>query len=1141
MKRNKLVIALSFVSSATLVGCGGGNGGDGGSTEPVGQSTSYSVKAIDGYLKKAQVWLDLNNNFQLDEGEPNELTGDGGIATLTIPASITNPEAYQLIVKSIKDQTIDEDTGPVKADYVMSAPAGQVNVTPLSTLVNIKLATGAAADIEIATQEVADQLGINIETVLSDFIEDGHQEAAFSAKAIVASGELPETEQELAAHADADEDTLNAAVIAVSETVKEHLTSDDFEPDNLDNITLDSSGELSSDTDKDGVADVDDAFPENKLEWLDYDGDNVGDNSDIFPEDKTEWLDSDGDGVGDNSDALKDDKLEWLDSDGDGFGDNSDAFKDDKLEWADLDGDDVGDNSDPDIDGDGIANEDDAFVRDINESSDLDGDGIGDNSDPDIDDDGIDNKEDLFPKVPDNVAVKYSTMADFISNTPNYYFILDDEDDDGNVMIIAEKFTLNGDSTPASESFNITSGDWDSFTEENGDIVLTENGWALNASTYQMSIDEQGEVVAFASNSTTPQYNVSAEVNDLSGKKVINYVSDTLTYANLFDSEAMFEEGAKVATVTLTNLLDEYEIDDDTLWLYAEQKNSDSELLSSLYVTQSSGQSPEWTNVHSVNIGNDLGVQFITDGTANYYTYDWENSTVTLIATSSWEEKEVNSEAILFLTLPDEISDDDIHLDDFHTLIISGYDGGLRIGRYTPSGSSSINEELVLNESAIQNFVDTIETPLVACTNDDTENATESAFTTAVTNCGGQVDITEALISGNNFYLALGDNNYTFNSTGDVDVYHAGNYDYTDQWEIVDGQLVMSWYDSENEYGTWTWVMTERQGTEAAITSYDVQTEEGAILNEVISFVVEAREFTPSVDLECTIESSTSATLDDFNTGIAACTNLPTNLVESGTAFTRSNSKQQTRSYYFGTDGNVISFKNTTPKNRTYSYDDNQHLVLSRSDGSIDRYMHLLSINDENDRTQYVYATYIPDDEEIFTSTFYSEDRNLAYCMEYQEIITYSDFLNNISELCLGGDVLPHFSAYYIASTELTSAFDEDGITYETVLNLAEDGTGLFDEYNANTSELNIAADVAWEIIDENGISVLSLIYTLDDGQIFTEKAVITESNGYEIVVHTFSIDSENEAHSSLTQTGEMYNETYIHSDTQDKLDVLYQ
>ena len=86
---------------------------------------------------------------------------------------------------------------------------------------------------------------------------------------------------------------------------------------------------IRADSDGDGVADVEDAFPNDINEWLDTDSDGIGDiadtdddndtvldENDAFPRDATEWFDTDSDGIGNNADT---------DDDNDGYADGFDT------------------------------------------------------------------------------------------------------------------------------------------------------------------------------------------------------------------------------------------------------------------------------------------------------------------------------------------------------------------------------------------------------------------------------------------------------------------------------------------------------------------------------------------------------------------------------------------------------------------------------------------------------------------------------------------------------------------------------------------------------------------------------------------------------------------------------------------------
>ncbi|MCE0558503.1 MSCRAMM family adhesin SdrC, partial [Motilimonas sp. E26] len=392
--------------------------------------TQYSATAIDGYLKGAIVWLDLNRNFTLDADEPNATSGDGGKVLLDISGISGKATDYPLMVKAIKGVTIDEDTNQViNRDYIMAAPAGVQEITPLSTLVLQEMEQGTTQEQALA--KVSAAIGLDVEKLLGDYtLDTADQDAHLAARSIVASGLLPENEAQAEESLQTLTPTTLLALQKMAQAIKDATKSGDH--DGLIVVEFDESGEPKqaakrTDKDKDGFADliIDgvlqsvqtmpdasstfigwDQFPEDAKEWADTDGDGVGDNKDVFSSDASESVDTDGDGVGDNKDAFPADATESADTDGDGVGDNKDAFPADATESADTDGDGVGDNKDAfpadatesaDTDGDGVGDNKDVFPSDASESVDTDGDKIGDNSDPDIDGDGYANDQDNEP------------------------------------------------------------------------------------------------------------------------------------------------------------------------------------------------------------------------------------------------------------------------------------------------------------------------------------------------------------------------------------------------------------------------------------------------------------------------------------------------------------------------------------------------------------------------------------------------------------------------------------------------------------------------------------------------------------------------------------------------------------------------
>jgi hypothetical protein len=466
MKLHPLVLALGLIP---LVGCNDPNGVNNSGSDPDKQVT-YSVRAVDGYLSNALVWLDKNGNFQLDEDEPSARSGDGGVADIVF-AGVKNPGQYPIVVQAIAGQTIDigddvdnpVDNGPINTSYMMSAPAGEKVITPLSTLVHVileqKMANEASGGSELTDEEievlkieavgsVAELLGISNSDVLGDFIEEGNDAVAYAAENVVAAQILPETPEEMnqvveeAKLDDPDDTKTNSKFLANAEAATDEIkTAVESAGDNADFSAIApvfSESDDTTDADGDGVPNHLDAFDDDKDEWVDTDDDNIGNNADpdddgdevndvddAFPLDKTETVDTDNDGTGNNAD---------LDDDGDGVNDVDDAFSLDKNETVDTDGDEIGNNADLDDDGDGVNDEDDAFSLDKNETVDTDGDEIGNNADLDDDGDGVNDEDDAF-SLDKNETV--DTDGDEIGNNAD----LDDDADGLSDISEAEKGT----------------------------------------------------------------------------------------------------------------------------------------------------------------------------------------------------------------------------------------------------------------------------------------------------------------------------------------------------------------------------------------------------------------------------------------------------------------------------------------------------------------------------------------------------------------------------------------------------------------------------------------------------------------------------------------------------------------------------
>lgn len=441
MEVSKTAIALTVATSSLLTACSDNDSASLNNTDQ-GQ---YSITAIDGYLKNAKVWLDINHNFEHDPAtEPVAYSNDEGVANLELDGFELHglsPQEYPVVVAAIANLTEDlSNPGQtVTSDFLLSAPIGEDTVTPLSTLVHLHITQNFAAGTDTTKEEavshVANTFNLSPSQVLGDYIasNDGSSEdneTLFIAENIVASHVLNLNSQQLEqlANTPTGESELDEKLTVVSDKIQHALettgtespvyTEQDFTQDddgdgviNVDDLYPNDSSKA-GDPDNDGVDSILDLFPYDPTEHADNDLDEIGDNADTdddndgisddldeYPYDISRAGDPDGDGYDTLVDAFPNDSTEWQDSDKDNVGDNQDLFDDDPTEWSDFDQDGVGDTADLDDDNDGYPDLEDQFPNDEMQAGDNDNDGIDsvtDNcpfdanpSQSDMDEDGI--------------------------------------------------------------------------------------------------------------------------------------------------------------------------------------------------------------------------------------------------------------------------------------------------------------------------------------------------------------------------------------------------------------------------------------------------------------------------------------------------------------------------------------------------------------------------------------------------------------------------------------------------------------------------------------------------------------------------------------------------------------------------------
>ncbi|MDW2076232.1 hypothetical protein R7Z42_14520 [Vibrio sp. 1863] len=186
----------------SLIGCGGGNS----NSNSEETASAISGKVIDGYISGATVFLDLNFNGKLEDGEPNALTDENGNFDLEITETLSECSQYVPTVTHVPVGAIDSDfpDTPIEKAYTMVAPPSfamstnqdLLNLTPLTSIVwdsvEKELAsTGQSLSCEsiVAEQQlredittrleqqeirVAQRYNVTVDELYSDYVESGN-------------------------------------------------------------------------------------------------------------------------------------------------------------------------------------------------------------------------------------------------------------------------------------------------------------------------------------------------------------------------------------------------------------------------------------------------------------------------------------------------------------------------------------------------------------------------------------------------------------------------------------------------------------------------------------------------------------------------------------------------------------------------------------------------------------------------------------------------------------------------------------------------------------------------------------------------------------------------------------------------------
>ena len=158
----RISLSLAVASALSFSGCGSSSSSD---TPPVNNNSTVSGKVADGYLDKAKVCLDKNENGKCDTDEPNTLSIKG---QYDLNITTTDVGKYTILVEVVSGQTIDADNAngdTVSKPYTLTAPKDSTGfISPITTLINEQILQNPA----LTTKEASYIIGQDLKLTTKD-------------------------------------------------------------------------------------------------------------------------------------------------------------------------------------------------------------------------------------------------------------------------------------------------------------------------------------------------------------------------------------------------------------------------------------------------------------------------------------------------------------------------------------------------------------------------------------------------------------------------------------------------------------------------------------------------------------------------------------------------------------------------------------------------------------------------------------------------------------------------------------------------------------------------------------------------------------------------------------------------------------